>query len=120
MTTLTRGRIVEDPGAGRMELFALDTAEPSLLALLRDLFEANWQQIQFGTLIQGSVFEIQAAGPPKRLSMLDGYVTVDFETVETDDAVTIRNRDSMEQVRVPVAELADRLREQLKAMGGRV
>ena len=47
-------------------------------------------------------------------------VTVDFETVESDDAVTIRNRDTMEQVRVPVAELADRLREQLRAMGSRV
>ena len=44
-------------------------------------------------------------------------VTVDFETVEADDAVTIRNRDSMEQVRVPIAELADRLREQLREMG---
>ena len=44
-------------------------------------------------------------------------VTVDFETVETDDAVTIRNRDSMTQVRVPIAELADNIREQLRGMG---
>ncbi len=80
MTTAARGRIVEDPGAGRLELFALDTSEASLLALLRDLFETNWAQIQFGTLIQGAVFEIQAEGPPKRLSMLDGYVTIDFGT----------------------------------------
>jgi len=31
-------------------------------------------------------------------------VTVDFESLE-DDAVTVRDRDSTEQVRVPIAEL---------------
>ncbi len=40
-------------------------------------------------------------------------VTVDFETVESDDAVTIRHRDTMAQVRVPVAGLVDALRDQL-------
>jgi glycyl-tRNA synthetase len=44
-------------------------------------------------------------------------VTVDFETVETDDAVTIRNRDTMTQIRVPITDLADRVREQLRGMG---
>jgi glycyl-tRNA synthetase len=40
-------------------------------------------------------------------------VTVDFDTLE-DQAVTIRERDSMEQVRVPIAELVPRLRDMLK------
>ncbi|MDA0799230.1 MAG: glycine--tRNA ligase [Chloroflexi bacterium] len=44
-------------------------------------------------------------------------VTVDFETVETDDSVTIRNRDTMTQIRVPIADLADQVREQLRGMG---
>ena len=44
-------------------------------------------------------------------------VTVDFETVETDDAVTIRNRDTMTQDRVPIADLADAVREHLRGMG---
>ncbi|MFZ0214804.1 MAG: glycine--tRNA ligase [Candidatus Dormiibacterota bacterium] len=39
-------------------------------------------------------------------------VTVDFDTLE-DRAVTIRERDSMEQERVAIAELADRLGERL-------
>ena len=39
-------------------------------------------------------------------------VTVDFQTLE-DQAVTIRERDSMSQVRVPVAELVPTLREKL-------
>jgi glycyl-tRNA synthetase len=39
-------------------------------------------------------------------------VTVDFDTLE-DKAVTIRERDSMEQVRVPLTGLVDALRERL-------
>jgi glycyl-tRNA synthetase len=39
-------------------------------------------------------------------------VTIDFETLE-DKAVTIRDRDSMEQARVPIASLVDELRQRL-------
>ncbi|MEO6197322.1 MAG: glycine--tRNA ligase [Dehalococcoidia bacterium] len=40
-------------------------------------------------------------------------VTVDFETVEQDNAVTIRDRDEMTQIRVPIANLLEALREKL-------
>jgi glycyl-tRNA synthetase len=40
-------------------------------------------------------------------------VTVDFETVEQDDSVTIRDRDKMTQVRVPISGLVEALREKL-------
>jgi glycyl-tRNA synthetase len=43
-------------------------------------------------------------------------VTIDFETVEKDNAVTIRNRDSMAQVRVPVSGLVEAVRDQLEKM----
>ena len=39
-------------------------------------------------------------------------VTFDFDTLD-DHAVTVRERDSMEQERIPVAEVGDYLREQL-------
>jgi glycyl-tRNA synthetase len=39
-------------------------------------------------------------------------VTVDFDSLD-DDAVTIRERDSMQQVRVPVAQVVDELTERL-------
>jgi glycyl-tRNA synthetase len=39
-------------------------------------------------------------------------VTVDFETID-DHAVTVRERDSMEQARIPVEDLVDYLRERL-------
>lgn len=32
-------------------------------------------------------------------------ITVDFDTIETDNAVTIRDRDSTEQVRIPLDEV---------------
>jgi glycyl-tRNA synthetase len=44
-------------------------------------------------------------------------VTVDFQTVEEDQAVTIRERDSMAQVRVPIAGVVDALRERLVDVG---
>lgn len=41
-------------------------------------------------------------------------VTVDFETVDVDRAVTIRERDSMKQIRVPISNLIEALRDQLR------
>jgi len=40
-------------------------------------------------------------------------VTIDFETLE-DNAVTVRERDSMEQVRIPIAELKNYIAEKIK------
>jgi glycyl-tRNA synthetase len=34
-------------------------------------------------------------------------ITVDFDTIEKDDTVTVRDRDTTEQVRVPISELMD-------------
>ncbi len=78
MNSTVSGRIVEEPGNGRVEIFDLDPSEETLLALLRELFEEHWRSITFGTLVQGSVFEIKAPEPPRRVAMLDGYLTVDF------------------------------------------
>jgi glycyl-tRNA synthetase len=41
-------------------------------------------------------------------------VTVDFQTIDEDNAVTIRDRDTMEQVRIPIDSLLDTLVERLK------
>jgi glycyl-tRNA synthetase len=40
-------------------------------------------------------------------------VTVDFQTVEQDQAVTIRDRDSMQQIRIPISNLVATLKEKL-------
>ncbi|MCZ6614219.1 MAG: glycine--tRNA ligase [Chloroflexi bacterium] len=40
-------------------------------------------------------------------------VTVDFDTLDTDNAVTIRDRDTMDQVRLPIPDLLSALRDRL-------
>jgi glycyl-tRNA synthetase len=44
-------------------------------------------------------------------------VTVDFQTIEEDQAVTIRDRDTQAQVRVPIEGLVEALRERLVDVG---
>ncbi len=70
--------IIDEPGTGRVEVFALPTDETFLFDLLKDLFETWWREIVFGTLIQGAVFEIHAPNAPRKVGLLDGYLTVDF------------------------------------------
>jgi len=40
-------------------------------------------------------------------------VTVDFQTIEEDDTVTVRDRDTMAQERIKVADLADYVKEHI-------
>ena len=49
-----------------------------LEALLRDLFENHYESIVFGPCIQGAVFECRVTAPPRKISYLDGYLTVDL------------------------------------------
>lgn len=70
--------VVEEPGMGRVEIFTLPTDQDLLLALLKDAFEVWWQEIVFGSLVQGAVFEIRAPNAPRKVSLFDGYLTVDF------------------------------------------
>jgi len=62
----------------RTEYFEVECAEPTLLALLRELFEEHWGEVTFGPCIEGAVFEGRLASPP-RVSLLDGYVTVQVD-----------------------------------------
>ncbi|HLG25548.1 MAG TPA: His/Gly/Thr/Pro-type tRNA ligase C-terminal domain-containing protein, partial [Candidatus Gracilibacteria bacterium] len=41
-------------------------------------------------------------------------VTIDFDTIEKDNSVTVRDRDSMKQVRVKIDDLAAHLTDELK------
>ena len=63
---------------GRLHVWPLEPSAALLERLLRDLFENHWRAITFGPLIQGSAWEIQAEAPPRRVSLLDGYLTVDL------------------------------------------
>jgi hypothetical protein len=56
----------------------MEPTEETLLALMKDLFETHWAQIVFGPCIQGAVYEVRLIEPPKKISVLDGYLTVDL------------------------------------------
>ena len=71
-------RTVTEPGLGTLEVFGLETSEAALLALLTDVFQNHWQSIHFGPLIEGAAWEIATPNPPRKMVMLDGYLTVDF------------------------------------------
>lgn len=59
-------------------MFTLPTDTEFLLTLITDIFENYWDQIHFGILIQGAAWEVRAPNAPQRISLSDGYLTVDF------------------------------------------
>lgn len=69
--------IVTDVDGLVFECFPISPDEPVLLALVTDLFERYWDRIQFGTCIQGAVWEMELDEAPRSIRTLDGYVTVD-------------------------------------------
>ncbi len=70
--------IREEEGMGRLQVFPLDTSEDNLRDVLTNVFENYWDRVVFGPLVQGAVFEIHAPNAPKKINVLDGYLTVHF------------------------------------------
>ena len=73
-----RTEIINDVDGIGYEYEFMEPTEDKLLALLTELFETHWSQIMFGPCIQGAVFEVRVPTAAKKISMLDGYLTVDF------------------------------------------
>jgi hypothetical protein len=70
-------RVIDPDGHG-VDVFPLPTDQASLEALLRNLFEAHWDKITFGPIIEGAAWEIRAPHAPTRVGTMDGYLTVAF------------------------------------------
>lgn len=68
----------DESGHGDLEVFPIAVDEGVVQRLLTDVFEHHWEQIRFGPLIEGAVYELRAPRRP-RLSMLDGYLTIDVD-----------------------------------------
>jgi len=58
------------------EYFDVPVAGDHVERLMREVFGEHWAQVAAGPIIEGSAWEIRFPAPPK-LSMLDGYLTVD-------------------------------------------
>jgi hypothetical protein len=78
MTTATEPVTVDEPGLGTLEVWRLPAAEDVLRGLLTMLFEAYWDRVTFGPLIQGAAYELRAERRPERIGYQDGYLTVHF------------------------------------------
>ena len=78
MTAAFSPPIVDTEDGGREQRWALPTDESSLLRLITMVFDDHWDEIWFGLLIEGSALEVAAPNAPKKISMYDGYATVDF------------------------------------------
>ncbi|HYZ28100.1 MAG TPA: glycine--tRNA ligase [Thermoleophilaceae bacterium] len=76
-------------------------------ALYEDLRERMWAEFDTGGSIGKRYRRQDEIGTP-------WGITVDHQTME-DDTVTLRDRDSLEQIRVPIAQVADELEGRLKA-----
>ena len=76
--TTPRGKIIEAEGGGQMEVFPVALSEDKLKTILEDVFQNYWQDIHFGPLIQGAAWEVGAPNAPKRITLNNGYLTVDF------------------------------------------
>lgn len=63
----------------RTEHFGVPVSEPTLRALLTEIFETHWERVVFGPCIEGAVFEGRFAARPT-VSLLDGYLTVQQES----------------------------------------
>lgn len=76
-TPMYRTETIEEMDGARIEYEYMEPQVELLLPLLRELFETHWSVITFGPCVQGAVYEIRLTEPPQRITMLDGYLTVD-------------------------------------------
>ena len=58
------------------EYFEVSVAGDHVERLMREIFTEHWAHVVVGPMIEGSAWEVRFTGPPK-VSMLDGYLTVD-------------------------------------------
>lgn len=78
MTTDAAPPIVVSDNGGREQRWPLPVDEKTLLELIELCFGRYWDGIFFGIMVPGAAWEVAAPGAPERISMNNGYVTVDF------------------------------------------
>ena len=94
----------------KVAVFPLLKNKPELVAKAREVFERLTER--------WSCFYDQAGAIGRRYRRQDEIgtplgITIDFDTLE-DDTVTVRDRDTMEQVRMPISELEATIAERVR------
>ncbi|WFR74150.1 hypothetical protein P9209_12670 [Prescottella defluvii] len=70
--------VVVTESGGREQRWPIPVDEDSLLKLIHILFVEHWDDIWFGIIMEGAAWEVAAPNAPTRISMFDGYATIDF------------------------------------------
>ncbi len=70
--------IIVTESGGREQRWPIPADEESLLKLIHILFDEYWDDIWFGIIMEGAAWEVAAPNAPTRISMFDGYATIDF------------------------------------------
>ncbi|MBS9533925.1 hypothetical protein KIH27_10045 [Mycobacterium sp. M1] len=70
--------VVTGEGGGPEQCWPLPTDEQSLLHLIELCFGEHWRGCFFGIMVPGAAWEVAAPNAPERISLSNGYVTVDF------------------------------------------
>jgi hypothetical protein len=75
--TPSTANVEHEVDGSTIHYFAVPVEGDRIERLMTELLSEHWAQLTVGPLLQGAVFELRFSGPP-RLSMLDGYLTVDL------------------------------------------
>ncbi len=76
-TTILKTEIIKEIDGNLTEYFYMQPAQDKLLAFFKEVFGEHWNRVVVGPCVQGSVFEIRLTEKPKRITLNDGYLTVD-------------------------------------------
>jgi len=68
--------VVREPDGSLTEYTDVSVAGDTVERLMTEVFGEHWAAISAGPIVDGAAYEIRFTAPPK-LSMLDGYLTVD-------------------------------------------
>ncbi len=66
-------------GHRALQAWPLPIEEPFLQEFLTYIFTNYWDQIVFGPLIEGAAYELTCPRAPSRVSLFDGYLTINFD-----------------------------------------
>jgi hypothetical protein len=77
-TDTVTAEIVQTEDGGREQRWPLPADEKNLLELIHLCFDEYWDDIWFGIIMEGAAWEVAAPNAPVRISMYDGYATIDF------------------------------------------
>lgn len=73
---LVKNEVVENVDGTKSEYTYFDAKDVDVEAMLTEIYEKYWEQVTTTYVIQGAVFELFAK-KPKKVGVLDGYLTVD-------------------------------------------